>query len=52
MSTRESEFFLNGTVPPDEDTDLVRHLKPWHRVALCAAFFAAMAAYLGWLIKP
>ena len=51
MSKLDNDFFLDGTLPPDEEADLMRHLKAWHRVALCAAFFAAMAGYLGWLVE-
>ena len=51
MSNLDNDFFSDGTLLPDEGADLMRHLKPWHRVALCAAFFAAMAGYLGWLVE-
>ena len=52
MSTRNSDFFLDDDAPrKDEEADLMRHLKPWQRIAICVAFLASMVVYLGWLTE-
>ena len=52
MNTRNSDFFLDDDVPRmDGEVDPMRHLKPWHRIAVCLAFLALMVAYLGWLTE-
>ena len=49
MSTRNSDFCFDDAPRDDEEADPLRHLKPWHRIAICMAFLALMADYLRWL---
>ena len=51
MSKRDSNFFLDDGPPNDVEVDLLRHLKPWHRIGICIVLVATMLGYLGWLTK-
>ena len=51
MRTRDSEFLRDGVPLDDRETDPMRPLEPWHRVAICVAFLALMVVYLGWLTE-
>jgi len=50
MSTRDTDFFLEGSPLLEGEGAQERLLKPWHRVVLCVAFLALMVVYANWLL--